>query len=656
MISSPTTVGWALNKEGPGSSFPSPFCDYASTVMPRDIYTALKWAEFLVASDGTFLSAISRIAAYFVTNLIIGNEKTNHDEAERWKKFASEDQDVLAVTYLSAVDGGCYGNGFLSIIQPFRRYLNCNYSGCGASYTLEFAFADNSKMHPKFENGHYILNCARCGQRGRFRSYDMRMRDFTRFRIHRWSPHEMRIIPGFMGSKPKYRWIIPEYVRRIVKAGRLDALSAYPQEMIDAICKPNTDFEFAEGEIIHFKLPTLAGIACQDWGFPPVIHHLRKTWLVRMLNRQNEGISADYIIPMRIVTPESKSTADDDDLLGTIGMDTFARKFNDLLRKRREDPTTWNTMPIPIKYMLAGGEAKNLVPYELLDQAYSTWMDAIGAPVELFKGTLSMQAMSQGLRVFESRHRPYVRGLNRFVQHVFNRFAMLLRWQPVQAHLDRITMADDLERKSIRMQLAASRLISPSTMLETVGMNFPSEQRKLIEDDRFVSELQKDMQKDTEQEQMSDSLFLSPLQRLQLMQQQGQQDALAALPGGGGAAAGGAQGGGSAGAQGQPGAQAQGGLGPAGAASTGGIGSSSDYANMSPPELQAEATRLTQEIAPLSPGERRSQLNQLKQRNELIWKITSKEIEQYDNQARRIGRQQFMAQFSPQGGGGQPPA
>lgn len=311
-------------------------------------------------------------------------------------------------------------------------------------------------------------------------------------------------------------------------------------------------------------------------------------------------------------------------------------------------------MPIPIKYMLAGGEAKNLVPYELLDQAYSTWMDAIGAPVELFKGTLSMQAMSQGLRVFESRHRPYVRGLNRFIQHVFNRFAMLLRWQPVQAHLDRITMADDLERKSIRMQLAASRLISPSTMLETVGMNFPAEQRKLIEDDRFVSELQKDMQKDTEQEQMSDSLFLSPLQRLQLMQQQGQQEALAALPGGGGAAAAGGGGGGQAGAQGQPADPSQGGLGPAGAASTGGIGSSSDYANMTPPELQAEATRLTQEIAPLSPGERRSQLNQLKQRNELIWKITSKEIEQYDNQARRIGRQQFMAQF--QGGGGQPPA
>lgn len=655
MISSPGTVGWALNKEGPESSFPSPFCDYASTIMPKDIYSALRWAEFLVASDGTFLSALSRVAAYFITNLIIGNEKTNHDEQERWREFSTIDQDVLAVTYLAGVDGLCYGNSFLSVVQPFRRYLNCNSSGCGATYSLDFAFADKSKMAPKFENGQYILNCARCGQRGRFRSHDMKLRDFSKFRTYRWSPHEMRIIPGYLGSKPKYRWIIPEYVRRLVKSGRLDALSAYPQEMIDAICKPNTDFEFAEGEIIHFRLPTLAGIGTQDWGFPPVIHHIRQSWLVRMLNRQNEGIAADYIVPMRIVTPENKSAQDDDDMLGNINMDSFARKFQGLVKKRRQDPTAWFTMPVPIKYMLAGGEAKNLVPFELLDQAYSTWMDAVGAPVELFKGTLNIQAMSQGLRLFESRHRPFIRGLNRFVQHIFNRFAMLLRWQPVQAHLDRITLADDLEKKSIRMQLAASRLISPSTMLDTVGMSFPAEQRKLIEDDRFVAELQRDMQKDTDDEQMSDTLFLSPLQRLQMMQQQGQQEALAMLPGGGGAAAaGGAPGGGGAAAGGQQPPAGQGGLGPAGAASTGGIGSSSDYANMTPPELDAEGKRLAQQIAPLSPSERRSQTSQLKQQNELLWKIVSKEIEQFDNQAKRIGKQQFMAQFQG-GGGGQPP-
>ena len=92
------------------------------------------------------------------------------------------------------------------------------------------------------------------------------------------------------------------------------------------------------------------------------------------------------------------------------------------------------------------------------------------------------------------------------------------------------------------------------------------------------------------------------------------------------------------------------------AASTGGIGSASDYANMTPPELDAEGKRLAQQIAPLSPSERRSQTTQLKQQNELLWKIVSKEIEQFDNQAKRIGKQQFMAQFQSQGGGGQPPA
>lgn len=637
-MSSPLAPGWALDR--PSSSFPSPFFDMASTVMPVEIYNAMRWAEFLVASDGTFLSAISRVVAYFMTSLIIGDDKTNQDEQHRWLDFATEDQDVLAATYLAGIDGQVYGNSYLSVIQPFRRYLFCK-NDCGASYTLDYAFGHEAakRFGAKFTtDGKYVLTCLRCGARGPFRSSDLPLRDFENFRMFRWSPHEIEVRPGYLGSKPSYRWRIPQQIRQLVRSGRLDVLRAFPQEYIDTIVQQGKDFEFSEGSIIHFSMPTLSGLYTAGMGFPPPIHHLRHTWLVRMLNRQNEAISADWVTPMRWVTPEKAGPGDDDDIIGQISMDSFSRRFQSMVNAHRRDPTVWLTSPVPIKYQIAGGEAKNLVPHELLDQAYSVWMDAIGAPIELFKGNLSTQALAQGLRLFESRQRPFVSGLNSLIKNIFKRFSTLLRWQPVRAKLDSVTFADDLEKKSVRLQLAAARLISPSSLLQGMGLSYPAEQRQLIEDDKAVAELQKEVQKETAQDESSEALILTPLQRLQLMQTGGQEQALQQMsgmpvdpaqasgpPAGGGAAP--------AGASAQP------------FASSGGIGSASDFANMNPKELSAEGDRLAGQIATMDPSTRRSELSKLKQRNELMWSIVSKRVEQYDNQAKRLGKQQFMARF-----------
>ena len=107
--------------------FPDPFCDYASLAMPETLDDALWWCEFIMLANGVYRSAMSRLVSYFITDIEI--EDADRDTKTKYLDFLHNTLGILPNMRTIGLDYLTYGNSFLSLVVPFRRYLSC--PGCG---------------------------------------------------------------------------------------------------------------------------------------------------------------------------------------------------------------------------------------------------------------------------------------------------------------------------------------------------------------------------------------------------------------------------------------------------------------------------------------------------------------------------------------------
>ena len=218
-----------------------------------------------------------------------------------------------------------------------------------------------------------------------------------------------------------------------------------------------------------------------------------------MLHRYSEISTQDYVIPFRVIMPAAKSGAADpasqDPVLGA-NMGNFVSRVTRMLAKRRKDPASWNVIPFPLEYKALGGDANQLAPKDLLDQGIDHLLTAAGIPADMYKGTLTMSAAPPALRLFESYWAPLTHNMNGFLGWMVESIAKALNWEPVTARLMKVTHADDMNRQAAKLQLMMGRQISQTTGLKSVGMDFEDEQKKMLEEEKFVADESQKMQEE----------------------------------------------------------------------------------------------------------------------------------------------------------------
>jgi hypothetical protein len=101
--------------------FPDPFCDYASTVMPKTMMEAHQWCEYIMGNNGVYKSAIKRVLSYFITEVKVGDGDTGDDERDKYTEFLNDVLQVKKILHDFAMDYVTYGNAFASLVVPFRR-------------------------------------------------------------------------------------------------------------------------------------------------------------------------------------------------------------------------------------------------------------------------------------------------------------------------------------------------------------------------------------------------------------------------------------------------------------------------------------------------------------------------------------------------------
>jgi hypothetical protein len=613
--------------------FPDPFCDVASLSMPESIQTALRWCEYIMNANGPYRQAIDRVVSYFITDVEVsdlGENTIGREEKEKYRVFLEETLGIKTVLKTIAMDMLTYGNSFTSLIVPFRRYLSCKKCGFEAPLSKVFKTA---AYNFKWEEFDFHASCPQCRYSGKFNHIDRRSSE-EGLRIKRWSPHEIDILWDPYSEECSYVWKIPEDYRNLIKAGHLHHLEHASWEVIQAI-KDGKNLMFDKDVIYHAKEDALSGMRNRGWGISRVLVNFREAWYYQILKRYNEAIALDYVIPFRVITPAPRGgDPASGDPVHSINLGSFASRVQAMLRARRVDPARWNVLPFPVQYQALGGDATALAPTDLLNQSFDTLMKCIGMPVELMNGTLSFQAAPAALRLFEANWSHLPHALNNFLRNLGQTLSRIQSWEPVSIKLQRVTHADDLNRQMAKLQLMQGQMVSKTTGLKSVGLDYEEETKRMLEEERIYAEEQARMQKEMEQSQQMQDLS----QQAQMMQGAGDPGASATgMPPGGA----------------PPGAAPQPGMG-GGSPVDAFLAQRQNSPNVprTPEDLQSQAQLLAQQILSLPEAQKDSELIKLKRTDPTTHALVSSIIDDIRQQARTQGGAQVMAQ---QFGQGQPP-
>lgn len=606
---------------GGDGAFPCPFDDVASLRMPETLPLAMRWLEFLVLSDGTYFQALNRVASYFLTDVEI--DGISDDEAEKWGRYLDDVLGVRNCLHTAILDAMVYGNAFVSVLPGFKRHLYCPSCRsvelplarfyCDAS--LEFRWAD-FKFHAR---------CPRCGHHGVFRHVDRKSGEKEACVFKRWNVHDMEILWDPFTDRTEYVWKIPEDYCRLIRDGKKIALENAPWEVVECVAA-RKHLLFEPGVVHHVREDALAGLRNRGWGISRVLSNFRQSWYVQVLRRYNEAIALDYVVPWRIVTPESGDRAAGADLLQSQNAGSFVSQVRRMIRRWRRDPAEVQIMPLPIKYQMLGGEARNLAPVDLIKQGVEVQLANIGVPADLWYGSLQTQAAPVALRLFESSWSSLPHGYNTLLRFLVSSVARILGWDEPRVRLQPVTHADDVLAQQAKLQLMMGGQVSPSTGLKALRLKYRDEVKRIIEDQRYQAEQQAKAQEEMDAQAQMEEMTSQP-----------QGAAMGQQPGAAGAAP-------------QPGQPAQGQPGPMGQAA-GSIAASlvvGDGEKVSPQELWERADVAAQQLLGMDAGQRASELRHIKKINPNIHPYVLELIEQ----KRRAARQQGGASVLQQTFGG----
>jgi hypothetical protein len=553
---------------------PDPFCDFASTAMPRSKSDVLRLCEHVWLMSGQFKTAMQRIVRYFLTSVeIVGD--ISDAERKKYKEFLDDTLKIMEQSANAGDDLLCYGNSFTSLYMPFNRILICKE----CNFTISIDKVNKFKLDTKSKT--FKAHCIKCGKQTDHDHKDLRSMDETRIHLVRWNPHEIELTNNFISGETNYTWRINEQFKKMIRKGDEFWVRHTPWEIIEAAIDGDT-FKFNKDAIYHMKEPTIAGVENRGWGIPRLLGAFKDVYYVQMLKRYNEALALDYIVPFRVITPAKAGVADP---MMHHDMNQWTSNLNQLLEDHRRNPTGYHTVPFPVSYQALSGEGVQLSPFQLIKQGNADLMDAIGVPVELFQGTMSLQAAPTALRLFQATWPQLVSSLDSWLTWVVTKVGNFFGWEEVDAKLQPVTYADDLERKGMLLQLQAANQVSKQTAFSFLGVDPKEEARKIMDEQKDQTE----MQREFEEDQMK-------VEELQQMSEQGAQTA----------AAGGGMDGGMA-----PAPQPVPGMGTPMAAQPG-------QGAITPEELMNQAQEMAQQLIGMDETTRKSQLIQLKRSNPML--------------------------------------
>lgn len=481
------------------SSHGSPLFDFLTAFAPRKLKDLFRLCEYLYFNSSQIYAALQKFCTYPVTSIVYETQN------EALKAYYEELHDKVLKTkrilIRAAVDKFVYGNAFFSMYTPFVRFLRC--PRCARLTNI-------AQVNYRFKLKRLAFNYTCAGCRGRVDAVaakdpaksgvvDRKITRKDKLAVIRWDPKLMDIDYNPMTGHSEYYYTIPKEIKERCAKGSKHLVDTMPMEFLQAI-RDDKIFKFADGQIFHMRMDAPAGIEAQ-WGFPPLASTIKLFFYAAVLRKANEAIALDYVVPLRIVSPKVASGNADPVL--TISLSRWSDQMKTSVRKWRRDPLHIMWSPIPAEVTHLGGQARALMTLGEVQAAEDNIIAAMGLPKEFIYGGFSAMGSGIQLRVLENQLVHQTGDLNDLLQWITDGSARKLGRGVVATSLAPFRFIDDVQQKTLILQLNAADPSGPWISKRTMGKAFdidPADERKwrkqeALDDQRASMELQSEMQK-----------------------------------------------------------------------------------------------------------------------------------------------------------------
>ena len=351
--------------------YPSPFFDIGHTYLPTSVSQMLRWCRYYFLVNPLINAVTYKMAEYPITPIIFDEEDIKI--RERWEDIADNQLKIRTFQIEVGLDYFAYGNAFVTIHFPFKKYLCCPV--CKNEVEIQ-------KAAYKFRNLKYYFACDKCQTTSEAQVKDINIKDLKGIRLVRWNPEYIKIEHNEVTGESDYFFEIPTPVKNDITMGKKHIVEKIPDVFIEALRKQRT-LCFTADNMFHLKRPTIAQ-KDMGWGMPLILPVLKDTYYLQILRKAQEAIAQQHIVPLRILFPQAGSASADPYSTTDLGM--WRKRIEAEIQKWRSDPNYIPILPLPIGNETIGGEGKAL----MLHQEMRAWSEQIVAgmhvPIEFVFG------------------------------------------------------------------------------------------------------------------------------------------------------------------------------------------------------------------------------------------------------------------------------
>jgi len=400
---------------------------------------------------------------------------------ERWREFMEDHLRIRPFLIEANLDKECYGNCYVSLYYPFRKNLKCR--SCGASI-------DIGKASYKFRSFQYWLACKKCSSNNPAIVEDKPLQSSRGIRLIRWDPEAINIDFNPITQEAIYYYEIPLAVKNNIILEKKDILETIPHSFVESL-RLNKSLVISPDNIFHYKRASISHLN-MGLGIPRMLPVLKHIYLLQQLQKAQEMIAHEHIVPLRILFPQPSSTTSDP--YSTVQISGWEERVKEEVNNWKQDASYFPIMPLPVGHQVIGGDAKALMMSDEIRLLSEHIVAGCGTPQELVFGGLSYSGSSVSMRMMENEFlgtRSDMLGLLRFI---VKKVSTWMSWKAIKTGLTPFKMADDLQRAAFDLQLNMADKISEQTLLTTRDYDYQNERKQIEAESKAKFDRQKSQQ------------------------------------------------------------------------------------------------------------------------------------------------------------------
>lgn len=479
-------------------NFGDPFLLPSKEAAPTDLKSALDFCLYLYYMNPQYRRASIWAISHFITEITFSGKGGDAEEQKEFKRYLMTQLDLFGCLLVMGEEWAALGNSFWRVHYPFDRVLVDKRNGRLTEHALS-SFDEGSISFNLSDMTYTVPDPETEGKTTVSLTFrDRKRKSSSGIRLRPLEARNITIRHASISGSEEYIYRFPDELVADIKNGELYQINETPYAMLLAIAN-NQDFLFERDEIFHFKAPAVSGVSNRGWGVPEPLLNYSSLHQIQVYRKIDEQVGRDYLLPFRLFSPTDTNSEYGHGF--NLDAGEWTHHIRALIQGKRRSPERVHAFPYPVNYQEFGASGKQLTPKDLIEYQTNDMLAGLGYPADLFRGSLQYQQVPIVMRLFENSFRFIYRGFNQFLKWVSSKVTTYLGMPTMDVSLVLPTVADDIEKRSVYLQLAAGGEIARATAFRSFNISDPVEEaKKRITEDNEIAKLRQKAQKELERE------------------------------------------------------------------------------------------------------------------------------------------------------------